>query len=133
MHQPPLQLHMRPLPRNKVALILTTARAPAATRTEMSFAQARKLVAVLGEPGNHWSEDAWLVRRSPDGRSVRLTFYRQVWGFDRTASVELTDDDTRCLATELSRCLLQVDRIAHRPSSAGPLVRLRRFMSLHHI
>lgn len=131
MHPP--QLHLRTLPQRRLALTWSPSHATGSARADLSMEQTRKLVAGLTEPGNRWCENAWLVRRSPDGRSLQLTLCRQVWGIDRTASVVLSAEDARSLAEELSGWLLQVERFPHRSAAAGPLVRLRQFMSLHHI
>lgn len=129
MHTP--QLRMRTLPRGRVALTLNTRTAAASTRTELSFEQARRLAVGLAEPGHHWCEDAWLLRRSPEGRWLRLTFYRQVWSFSLTTSIELTADDARNLATDLSRWLSQCEPSVRRSPTTGLPTRMHHLLSIH--
>lgn len=131
MHTPKLLMH--PLPRDRVALTVVTGTSAALTSAALTTEQVRTLAAHLARPRNHWCEDAWLIRRSPDGRRVMLTFYRQVWGIDRTALVELSDDDARSLAADLVRGLSPDAPAIGQPLFANPWASLRRFMSLHRI
>lgn len=131
MHTPQLLMHQ--LPRDRVALTVITRTAAALTSAALTTEQVRTLAERLAQPRNHWCEDAWLIRRSSDGRRVTLTFYRQVWGVDRTAVVELSDDDARSLAADLVRGLSQDTPAVGPPLFAQPWASLRRFMSLHRI